>query len=88
MSPRGEGAKWLKWETIVAGGSLFLALLGMYGAFAVLPVKIDHLRKDVDKLESKVESANQERQEMAETLARIDQRLASIDDSLRELKRQ
>lgn len=87
MAPRGEGVKWLKWETVVAGGSLFLALLGMYGAFAVLPVKIDHLRRDLDKLESKVEAANKERQEMAETLARIDQRLASIDESLRELKR-
>lgn len=63
-----------------------LAMLGMYGAFAVMPVEIRHLKGDVSKLEKKVDQANSERNKMAHTLTRIDENLKAINESLRELK--
>ena len=76
----------LSWSTLGSIGALILAMFGMYGAFAVLPVEIGHLKEDVSKLERKVDEANEERNKMSNTLTRIDQRLQNIDESLRELK--
>lgn len=69
-------------------GALVLALFGMYGAFAVMPVEIRHLKEDVAKLEQKVDEANAERNKMAHTLTRIDEHLKAINESLRDLKAQ
>jgi len=77
----------MNWSAVGSVGALVMALLGMYGAFKVLPLEIEYLKDDVKKLEHKVDEANNERHEMANTLTRIDEHLKSIDESLRELKR-
>ena len=74
------------WSAIGSIGALVLAMLGMYGAFAVMPVEIRYLKVDVSKLEKKVDQANSERNKMAHTLTRIDENLKAINESLRELK--
>jgi len=74
------------WSAIGSIGALVLAMLGMYGAFAVMPVEIRYLKGDVSKLEKKVDQANSERNKMAHTLTRIDENLRAINESLRELK--
>lgn len=78
----------INWSAIGSLGALVLALFGMYGAFAVMPVEIRHLKEDVSKLEKKVDEANAERNKMAHTLTRIDEHLKNINESLRELKAQ
>lgn len=76
----------INWSVVGSVGALVMAMLGMYGAFAVMPVEIRHLKEDVAKLEQKVDEANDERHEMANTLTRIDEHLKNIDQSLREIK--
>lgn len=71
---------------IELGVTIFSALAGiagMFGAFWLLPYRMEQVEHKISGLEQKVETADHDRQEIRVFLARIDERLKSIDESLK-----
>jgi hypothetical protein len=72
-----------KIELSVTIVSALAGLAGMLGAFWLLPYRMEQVEESVAALEQKVETANDDRHDLRILLTRIDERLKSIDESLK-----